>query len=101
MVNIIKITELKDEKIIIISAGEEETIKIWDTKFNLLSEIKMRYIRDLEDIDKDKNKNISAQSIDLFCCQKRGKTIQNNQNIDCRLLIGTRSGQIIESEINI
>jgi len=60
MVNIIKITELKDEKIIIISAGEDETIKIWDTKFNLLSEIKMRCIRDLEDIDKDKTKNISA-----------------------------------------
>jgi len=60
MVNIIKITELKDEKIIIISAAEDETIKIWDTKFNLLSEIKMRYIRDLEDINKDKTKNISA-----------------------------------------
>lgn len=60
MINIIKITELKDEKIIIISAGEDESIKIWDTKFNLLSEIKMRSIRDLEDIDKERMKNISA-----------------------------------------
>lgn len=42
MINVIKITELIDDKIVIITSGEDEIIKIWDVKFMLLKEINLR-----------------------------------------------------------
>jgi hypothetical protein len=42
MINVIKITELIDDKIVIITSGEDEKIKIWDVKFMLLKEINLR-----------------------------------------------------------
>ena len=39
MINCLKITELFKDKILIITGGEDEFVKIWDTKFNLVSEI--------------------------------------------------------------
>ena len=41
-INCIKISELFKDKILIITAGEDEFIRIWDTKFNLVSEINVR-----------------------------------------------------------
>ena len=45
MINCLKITELYKDKIVIITAGEDECVKIWDTKFNLISEVLLRKTR--------------------------------------------------------
>jgi WD40 repeat protein len=41
-INCLKITELFKDKIIIITAGEDEYIRIWDTKFLLVNQIYLR-----------------------------------------------------------
>lgn len=42
MINVIKIIQLFKDKILIITAGQDEMVKIWDTQFNLISEISIR-----------------------------------------------------------
>lgn len=42
MINVLKIIELFKDKVLIITAGEDEYIRIWDTQFSLISEISIR-----------------------------------------------------------
>lgn len=42
MINCLKISEILNDKVVIITSGEDETIKIWDTKFNLINEFHIR-----------------------------------------------------------
>lgn len=42
MINCLKISEILNDKVVIITAGEDEFIKIWDTKFNLINEFNLR-----------------------------------------------------------
>lgn len=42
MINSLKISEILNDKVVIITAGEDEFIKIWDTKFNLINEFNLR-----------------------------------------------------------
>jgi hypothetical protein len=42
MINCIKITEILTDKVVIITSSEDECVKIWDTKFNLISEFNLR-----------------------------------------------------------
>ena len=37
MINCLKITEILKDKVVIITSGEDEFIRIWDTKFNLIN----------------------------------------------------------------
>jgi hypothetical protein len=42
MINVLRITELFNGKLIILTSGEDECIKMWDTKFNLVNEFNIR-----------------------------------------------------------
>lgn len=42
MINCLKIFEVFSDKVLILTAGEDEQIKIWDTRFNLVNEINIR-----------------------------------------------------------
>lgn len=42
MINVVKITELLEDKVILLTAGEDEYVRIWDTKFNLIKDIHLR-----------------------------------------------------------
>lgn len=42
MINCIKVSEILGDKVIIITCGEDEYIKIWDPKFNLIDEFNIR-----------------------------------------------------------
>ena len=42
MINCLKISEILGDKVVIITSGEDEYIKIWDTKFNLINEFNIR-----------------------------------------------------------
>lgn len=42
MINCLKISEILNDKVVIITSGEDEYIKIWDTKFNLINEFHIR-----------------------------------------------------------
>lgn len=44
MINVLKISELLSDKIVIMTASEDESIKIWDTKFNLINEFNLRKV---------------------------------------------------------
>jgi len=52
-----------EPKVMIVSSGEDEVIRIWDNEFNLLMEIKLRTISFLKETPMDQN--VSAASIDL------------------------------------
>jgi len=41
MINVLRICELLN-KLVIITAGEDECIKMWDNKFNLTNEFNLR-----------------------------------------------------------
>lgn len=42
MINCLKISEILGDKIVIITSGEDEHIRIWDTKFNIINEFSIR-----------------------------------------------------------
>ena len=42
MINVLRICEILNNKLVIITAGEDECIKLWDTKFNLTNEFNIR-----------------------------------------------------------
>lgn len=44
MINCIKVTELLAEDLLILTSGQDETVKFWDTSFNLLYDIKIREV---------------------------------------------------------
>lgn len=67
MINCINVTDVIRHRVVIITAGEDENIKLWDTSFNKLGEINLRgLITSVEDISQ--SRNLSAQSIDIFAC---------------------------------
>lgn len=72
MVNCIKVSNAFADGIIIITAGEDETVKIWDIKFNKINEISIRKLKFYSHIGKPKKieeaKNLSPQSIDIYFC---------------------------------
>lgn len=42
MINCLKVSEILGDKVVIITSGEDEYIRIWDTKFNLINEFNIR-----------------------------------------------------------
>ena len=42
MINVLRICEILNNKLVIITAGEDECIKLWDTKFKLINEFNIR-----------------------------------------------------------
>jgi hypothetical protein len=42
MINCLKITEILGDKVAIITSGEDDFVRVWDTKFNIINEFNMR-----------------------------------------------------------
>ncbi|EGR29518.1 PH domain protein [Ichthyophthirius multifiliis] len=127
MINCIKIFTAFEEYVLIITAGEDELIKIWDTKFNQINEISTKKLAQFDYFTKNKTlqemKNLSAQSIDVYFCNMRQqknnlnnkkstsqalKSISKSNKIDEQqkkqwptILIGTRNGSILEATFEL
>lgn len=70
MINCLKITDVLHKKIVIITAGEDEMIKFWDTTFQHISTFSIRKHNSFLDNDGDGPLcNLSAQSLDIYTCQ--------------------------------
>ena len=67
MINCIRISDILAEDLLIVSTGEDEHIKFWDTSFNLIKSYNLRKHR-ISDPGID-TMNISAQSVDFHACQ--------------------------------
>ena len=93
---------------VIVTAGEDEIIKFWDTELNLISEwpIKMSGMTSM-----DETRNFSVQSLDIYACEpntnmagtKASNTISSGEqrsvnptNRNPYMLVGTRSGYVFE-----
>ncbi|KAL4455920.1 hypothetical protein ABPG73_008674 [Tetrahymena malaccensis] len=128
MINCIKIFKAFEEHILIITAGEDELIKIWDTKFNLINEIKIKQIPEFSYLSSSQTntkdlKNLSAQSIDIYFCgmhqqlieqklKSQNSKLQNTQQSNKKkeeqtekqwpiILFGTRNGAIMEATFQL
>jgi len=51
LINCIKVVDINDLKIVIITAGEDECIRIWDSRFEMLNCIVIKKIPDLINVD--------------------------------------------------
>jgi hypothetical protein len=67
MINCLKITEILGDKVVIITSGEDEFIRVWDTRFNLINEVNIRKTGFFD--ESNANRNLSIQSIDVFSCK--------------------------------
>lgn len=123
MISCIRVSNAFAESIIIITAGEDEKIKVWDTAFELLVEIEIRKMKFYTHIPKPKKneeqKNFSAQSLDVYFCHESAPGAAHDTNTQdkkdaqeksndppqlpreahFKLLVGTRSGEIMEVQI--
>ena len=70
MINCLKITDFLSEKLLVVTAGQDEYIKFWDTSFNLIKSYNLRkhHLSGLVKSEKILNTNYSAQSIDFYAC---------------------------------
>lgn len=106
MINCLKITELFQDKVLIITCGEDEFVKIWDTKFNLIKDICVRKTGHFNDTPLVRN--LSAQSLDIFCCKypkkAENESVMGDRDTDVVypiILIGTRNGDILEASFTL
>lgn len=97
MINCLKITEILGDKVVIVTSGEDEFVRVWDTKFNLINEVNMRKTGFYE--SNMGTRNVSVQSLDVFSCKlprRQSKEGEEQQSLSV-LLLGTRNGDIIEA----
>ncbi|CAD8183513.1 unnamed protein product [Paramecium pentaurelia] len=104
MINCLKISEILGDKVVIITCGEDEYIKIWDTKFNLINEFNIRKTGFFQD-GTPAIRNLSAQSIDIFSCkvpkrQLNEEEVEESHNLSV-MLVGTRNGDILEAAFQV
>jgi WD40 repeat protein len=126
MINCIKVTDVIRNRVVIITASEDENIRLWNFSFNKpmgdrgnnkpLGEISLRsllktVLNKNEDIAQ--SRNLSAQSIDIYACpdfsENKGpdgeENVRNERSVfqdrtsECYLLIGTRNGDILEVKL--
>ena len=102
LINCLRVTDMIPKKLLVITTGEDECLRIWDTAFNLVYEDNLRRIG-LFDVPQ--SKNISIQSIDVYCCtspirsDSRQKDNREDQAPKPILLLGTRNGDIFEAVV--
>ena len=58
--------ELFRYKTVLISAGEDEAVRIWDTKMNLINEVSIHALTCLSSLPK--HASFVPQSLDLYHC---------------------------------
>jgi len=58
MINCLKVVDILDQKVIVVTAGEDEYIRVWDTRFELIKSIYLKKINFLDDVHQ--SRNISA-----------------------------------------
>jgi WD40 repeat protein len=106
-VNAIRVTDVMQNIVIIISAGEDGLIKFWNTKFELISQMDLHSqsfsldVMDRSDGDESQAFNHSAQSLDIFACDSSngaqiGGDRQSSDNLPKILLVGTRTNELLE-----
>lgn len=85
-----------------ITSGEDKTICIWDSSFNQISEFPIADFVKCGSKD-NPHENVSAQSLDLFCCRRKRDLSQANKQATNQpiLLVGTRNGDILEAKLDI
>jgi WD40 repeat protein len=111
MVTCIKVTDVFRNRVAIITAGEDEVVKIWDSSFDLISELKLREIDIGIEIVSNVNyfnyqKVLSVQSLDIYGLDQstEGHSMEdqdpvNFQNRKPLMLLGLRNGDIIEVDL--
>lgn len=87
-VSCLKIGELFRYKTVLISAGEDEAIRIWDTKMNLINEVNMRTLTCLSSLPK--HASFQPQSLDLYHCSEKA----TDETLTV-LLVGTCNGDVL------
>lgn len=99
MINCLRITDILTDHLVIVSCGEDECIKFWDTSFNLIKSY------DLKKVSvgiKGSSINISAQSLDIHVCSPPPTLVIDGENTTGfekqtpNMLICTRDGDIKE-----
>ena len=96
------VTKSIEKKLLMLTAGEDRCICIWDSNFSLISCFNIAATRfHAQDINPDMN--LSCQSLDLFICQGvRNLSHEKSPGPpDPILLVGTRSGDILEAKLQI
>jgi WD40 repeat protein len=92
-----------DQKLLVITTGEDHYVRFWDTSFNLISEYNMsKEFPEISYATGGRTKDISIQSLDIYACQP--PPTLNIDNIEttgyekdgAKLLIATRNGAVIE-----
>jgi len=58
MINCLKVVDILDQKVIVVTAGEDEYIRVWDSRFELIKSIYLKKISFLDDVHQ--SRNISA-----------------------------------------
>jgi hypothetical protein len=98
MINFFRIVELFAEKYYLFTGGEDQVLKIWDKRFDVLKVVRL-HVLDVCRAYLDVDKNISAASFDIFC-YKLPESVQGGANIEVRILLGTRAGIVLEGSFN-
>ena len=87
-VNVIRVTDTFNQSVCIITGGEDGFVKIWSPRMDLLQTLNPREINPTPDLSNPKAYGI--QSLDIYLCDKRKFAT---------LLIGIRSGDVLEGEV--
>ena len=104
MINCLRITDTLSDKLVVVTAGEDEMVKFWDTSFKLIKSYDLRkhHQSSVLKFEKMNLLNLSAQSIDFYACEPSPTlVIGNTKTIGFdkptpRMLVCTRNGDILE-----
>lgn len=104
MINCLKITDTLSDKLTIVTAGQDELIKFWDTSFKLIKtyNIRKHLAASILQSEGKIKQNFSAQSIDFFACKPPPNLVINNKKTTGfdkttpEMLVCTRNGDILE-----
>ena len=103
-INCLKITDMLNKVVVIISAGEDGLIKFWNARIEIIKTLNLNHDPKLWEFDESINH--SAQSLDTFTCWKNEKrNIENNNQINENgnskiLLVCTRNNEILEIKLS-
>ena len=103
-INCLKITDMLNKVVVIISAGEDGLIKFWNARIEIIKVLNLN--NDPKLWEYDNSINHSAQSLDTFTCWKNEKrNIENNNQINENgnskiLLVCTRNNEILEIKLS-
>ena len=98
-INILKITDVMEKVVIIISAGEDQIICFWDSKLELIKKLDLSLCPVWKLHDKY---NHSASSLDIYACSPPNTTNLDKEADDYTaiiLLVATKNNEVIEIKL--